>query len=108
MCANVSYYKSRLGNFGGFRAGHSKQNKPTAPNKMIRSKSSQLMSPHKSNLNPPTLPFHHHSEVSGGELAIRATKNDKIEMESRPMPIWRRLKFINVLPSSQRSKADHG
>jgi hypothetical protein len=44
--------------------------------------------------NPPTLPDHQGLLINGRELAIRATKNDKTEMESSTIPSWRRLMFM--------------
>lgn len=90
-----------LRNCGGFRDrdGHARQNKPTVPIKTMESKHSQLTSPVRSKENPPTLPDHHHPEVSGCGLVSRTTINDKTEMESSAIPIWRRLMLIKVIPA---------
>jgi hypothetical protein len=96
----VDYHKSGLGNFGGFRDDHAKQNKPTAPNKIMGNKYSQLMSPPTSTENPPTLPDHHPPLITGRELANRITKNDKVEMENSTIPSWRRLILIKRMRSN--------
>jgi hypothetical protein len=58
------------------------------------SKNNQLMSPPISKRNPPTLPDHQNPEINGRELAIRAIKNDKADMDSSINPSWRRLMFM--------------
>jgi len=86
-----------LVNFGGFRDGHAKQNKPITPNKIIGIKSSQLMPPSTSKANPPTLPSHQNLEATGRGLDIRATKNDKAARENITNPSTRRLILISGL-----------
>ena len=92
---------SHLVNFGGFRDGQTKQNKPITPTKIIGIKSSQLMPPPTSNANPPTLPSHQNFEATGRESDIRATKNDKAATENITNPSLRRLMLIIVKPPSR-------
>ena len=101
------YLISHLVNFGGFRDGHTKQNKPITPTKIMGIKSSQLMPPPTSNANPPTLPSHQKLEATGCESDIRATKNDKAATENIPNPSLRRLMLINVKPPND-PKLSHG
>ncbi len=99
---------SHLVNFGGFRDGHTKQNKPITPDKIMGIKSSQLMSPPTSKANPPTLPSHQNLEATGRELDIRATKNDKAATENSTNPSLRRVMLINVMPTNVQRSATAG
>jgi type IV secretory pathway VirB10-like protein len=94
---------SHLVNFGGFRDGQAKQNKPITPTKIMGIKSNQLMPPPTSKANPPTLPSHQNCEATGRESDIRATKNDKAATENITNPSLRRLMLINVKPPNEKS-----
>lgn len=106
QAANISYHKRHWDSIRGFRVGHTKHNKPTAPHKMTGSRNRQLRSisttlaVHEP-LSDDPLPTTRECEKNR-----RATINDKAEMQDRNNPSRRRVEMlINVMPPNLKAQA---